>query len=193
MAKENRAVSEVRQRDAAAQTLSAGTAWVFIYLSGTAQGDDFNERIGRKIKALSIEIFLQLIGNTTAVLTQRMRFVLFWDRSNQQADPTALEVFIEDGIESFPNSSPNLKKRFKILWDHTFVLGNLVGNGSSTLQRTEKTVRKFIRLSRMISYATTGATVTGAAQNALFLAHISDDNTNKPTAPLRLRFSYRDD
>ncbi len=192
MAKENRSISEVRQRDNAAATLTAGTAWTFIYLSGVAQGDDFNERIGRKIKAISIQLLMQLIGNTSAVLSQRMRFVLFWDKENQQADPTALEVFTADDIETFPNATPNLKKRFKILWDHTFVLGNLVGNGTSTLQRTEKTIKKFLRLSRTLTYATTGATVVGAAQNALFLAHVSDDGVNSPTAPIRVRFSYRD-
>ncbi len=191
LAKKNASMQEIKQNNfSLTDTVTVAGQWA--HVSGLAQGDDFNERVGRQVTSKSLELKYHMIGNTSAVLTQRIRVVVLYDSQAQGVVPATLDVFEVDELESLPSANPAQKERFKILYDRTHILGNLVWNGTNTMQRTEKFAHTFIKLGRKVYYESTSAAVTGAGKNSLFFCYFSDDDANSPSVVFRARFSALD-
>jgi len=139
--------AEVKFHDA---TTSAAvtTASGFHHATNIAEGDDYNERIGRKINLLS----LLVKGYITCITTSDIvRVYVVYDKEPQQTQPAIADILVADGVNTFPNI--NNVQRFKILYDRVFNL--TLQDGAETTQQKFKFYKRFKNAE--ISWKTDGA------------------------------------
>lgn len=135
-------------------------------LTNIAQGDDYDQRDGRKIKLKNMTLRFTLGG------TQGHRIVVVHDRSPNGILPTWTEVFdistITDLVYAPPNT--NTAGRFTILRDY------LAPNGSN--QSGDSSVvlfdKIFVNLDKIpqTTFSGTGSSIANQAQNHIYLFYV---------------------
>ena len=148
-----------------------------------AQGDDYNQRNGRKIKAQSIFLNGQVKINSSASETT-MRVIIFWDKDSDGETATASELLQDGGDLQSPLNYANAGSRFKVIYDRNFSLSS---NGPQI-----KNVYCYRRLYHHITYLGTGSTSGNNGTGTLFMLLMSNEPTNTPTFNYWARFRYTD-
>jgi len=182
LAKSN--VTEMKAHDI---TVLSGTqdsaSWRPVRISTPAQGDAGNQRDGDIVQNLSIAFIGHVTQHATAVNT-RFRLVCILDRQNNGVFPTRLDVFTLDELDTFMNFNADNRKRFKVLIDRTYYMGDAT--------KTEHHIQLFKRLSGNQRYRLGTDADAAAGKNSIWVYVISDEATNVPTVNLDSRFVFRD-
>ncbi len=167
-------------------TPATGTA-VVESIQEIAQGTDFNERIGRSIKAVSVQLKGQITIHASATFTSA-RYMLVQDTENRGSAITIANLLenatAADDFFSLRSGFPAHMKRFKILCDQTV-----------QLDQTDLpiiNVECFRKLNMHIRFNGTGGTDASMGQNSIWLIMISSEATNIPTFNIQSRLRYID-
>ncbi len=170
-------------------TTATSQSGVITYVSGVAQGTDFNNRVGDSIKVQHIT----LTGYFTRAGTDGVaRIILFRDTENQGASPVGSDLLNNTGsvnvvtsqINWF-NHNPNAEKnRFVILFDEMVAI---------TSNDTNVTFQYSAPSEIHARYRGTGGTSASAAEGALFTCIVTDQAANFPTCTYSLQLTYTDD
>lgn len=163
------------------------TSWSVNYISGTAVGDDVNNRDGREIFTRKISMIGGMTTVVAATLPQRIRVILLYDTMCDGAIPASTEIFDTATIDAFPVRDTEYPQRFKWIFDRIYVVNPTTGGAGAVSPRFTKRIKK------KISYIGTGATSTSAGKNAFFLCVIADNVTGGAAGySLNTRIMYTD-
>lgn len=173
------------------QTVSFDTERVHC-LNAVAQGDDYNNRTGRKIYGKTLQLRLKLSANPSqGVPSSVTRVLIVIDKSNTNSDPTVANVLQDVGTQSTAVYSSwnkvTVPNRFGILYDKIIDLQEL-----SKQCYVVNIKRKIHNL--VMSYVGTAA--TDEYTNAIYLLMINDaldSSTDEPSYSFQSRISFYDD
>ncbi len=185
----NSRLLNAREMNFARVTIDASpdTTAVVQLISEVGQGDEDNQRIGRKIHAESIELTAILSKNSAATFNS-VRMVIVCDNLGSTTPPVVTDVF-ENENDFFngqmrSHSSQNLR-RFTILMDKHIILNEAFDNNISA-----KSIRFKKKLNFNIYF--TGAATTDEGKNCLYLISGSDEGTNVPAVVGDTMFVFSD-
>lgn len=149
------------------------------YLSGTAQGTDYNNRVGNSIKSQFMNLVLQVSCSTAC----RARVILFRDRECRQATPAITDVL--EYSDPYSQYNHNNLDRFTILKD---VMHSIDPYHPVRLLEWSKADKTHIR------YDGTSANVSAADENSIFLLFLSDQSVSAdaPSAIYGFRLGFVD-
>ncbi len=152
-----------------------------------AQGDDDNQRIGRKIHAEKIEIGGRIIKHSTAS-SSSVRYIIVKDNSGTTTAPVVTDIF-ENETDFFSGAprahNAQALKRFTILWDKHMII-NEAFDGNASMPKIHFT--KKLNLNILF----TGPAITDEGKNNLYLISGSDEGTNVPAVVADTVFTYSD-
>lgn len=164
---------------AVANTSFTSTGLV-VYLSGTAQGNDFNNRDGNSIKSQYMNL---LVTITKGSSNNNCRVILFRDRENRQALPAPADVL--ESVDPRAQYNHTNLDRFTILKDSFFLIDD---------QRPTRVI-EFSKADRThIRYEGTTAGVADADENNIFILFLSDtaSGATSPSAVFGFRLGFVD-
>lgn len=158
---------------AVSAAVTAGTPSVSL-LSGIAEGDDYNQRSGRKAKLLSVRVRGTLLP---AAATGSVRIILVLDKSPNGSTPAAADILRTGTNVADPINADN-SDRFVILGDDLISSKNY--NAAAAGMREYD---RYVSLKGVLaSFQNTGATASGPTSNALYL-YINCDGTATTVTP----------
>lgn len=162
--------------DVAAAAYNADTTGSVTLLNGVAQGDDFNNRIGRQAtwKSVSIRGILYNVDQTTN--NAACRLLVVWDNSPNSGSAPAITDFLVASTATTHNNLNN-RHRFKTLIDEYHCLGTFsnVATQSYVAGPGVKEINRFLRLPDAVTvFSGTGATVGSIQSGAIWLVTIGD-------------------
>lgn len=192
--------------EAAAAPIDNVAGIVIPLLDGIVVGDgNAQDRTGNQINVTSLQMRCDMYSSRANLAPTVFRCLVFWDKQpNAGLHPQILHV---DGTTNFPSddsvldgtviSDPvrapinyNSKNRFKIIYDHRYVLNPQVfyqftnpvtGTNNTVVQYcgVDRKIDKYFKTQRRVkySYANTAPAAAGSTEittNALYVAFISD-------------------
>ncbi len=141
-------------------------------LTAIAQGDDFNARNGRKIRAKYLRYRGSVIQHPTAVSTG-LRMMIIRDNNGSTTQPALIDLFASEA-NFFNNQNkrgtPQQNSRFSILYDKYISLSD---SGTTAAHFDFK-----IPLDHRIYFSGSGSTDEG--KGAIYLLSASTEATNDP-------------
>ncbi len=163
------------------------TTAVMQNISFLAQGDDVDDRHGRKVHAESISVRGQVRKAAGSAATF-IRLVLFRDNLGSTTAPTLADLFVDENDFSqnqhrLINEQP--MKRFSILWDKYIIL-----NEGFDGQATGGSFQFSKKLNFNILY--TGTAATDEGKNSIWLLSGSNEVTQVPLLSGDIVFKYSD-
>lgn len=174
---------EKKVLDTNADPTPSNTASI-VTLSNVAQGDDYNQRNGRKIKADSIYLNGQVRIENTAAKETVLRVIIFIDSESDGETPTAAEL-LQDGTDlQSPLNYAYAGTRFKVLMDRYLLVSS---NGPQN-----KAIKFYRKLGHHVSYLGTGATSGNMGTGNIYMLLMSNEPTNTPTFSYWARFRFID-
>lgn len=193
---------ETKYLDSGASGVVNTTGVTLSMLSGMAQGDDYNKRIGNEVCSKKVYIQYRLYHGPTDVPAQ-VRVMVYWDlqfNANALADlftgssPTAQTMsaaVLDDRAGMISVNAPynhNTRYRYKMLYD---VVHNI--NHGSDLVGTVLNVKRMINLhNAKIVYADTTADNDSVPSRMLLLSYFYTTATDAPTINFTTRFFFTD-
>lgn len=150
-------------------TVSAHNALAPILVNGVLQGNDYNQRIGRRINVKSIFIRCKVNGSTGLTVTKTpIRVMLIWDMQCNGATPALSDIFSFTGAGiTLAMQKLDNRERFRIVMDKV-----------RTCVRDTFTdiiyIKKYMRQNMIVTCSGTSATVGSIATGGLFLILLSD-------------------
>lgn len=170
---------------------TAGTAFTFASLCTPTQGDTELQREGNEIHPTSIQWRGRLTVAAAATFSPIVRMIIAWDQQPNGAVPATADLVDAATITPLISSPYNhdSNKRFKILYDRRYVI-----EGQPALTSlNSKLIQGKIKLSRVMKFNdVNGGTVADIITNNLFIAFVSNDNTNQPLFIVGFRTYYKD-
>jgi len=177
--------SEKKYTDiSAGQNYGAGGA--ILLLNGVAQGTDANQRIGRKVKWVSILArFVIALGPTPTSFP--VRTMLVWDKQTNAAAPAITDILVAASVVS-PNNMDN-RARFAVLLDWV--------DDVNTVNKPFLTRTVYLRKTMQTIFSGTANTIGSIASGSLFLVTIGYTGavagTTGPQTTFYTRLRYLDD
>lgn len=156
------------------------TTFAIECLSAIARGDAEGERLGNRINAHVLSLYITFFANNTDDAGNAIRYVIFQDLHNMGTDPVSTDLFDSDNIRSpFVNAN---RPRFRILKDKV----------CSVDQKGPRTyfTKEICKVRSKIFYDGSLASNRNAGQLYIALAY---GETNAPTYQYRFGLSYSDD
>lgn len=164
---------EWKYLDTAVAATAINTAGTMNLLNGIAPGTGASQRIGMKIAIRSIEMRLA-ITSVAECPSQFNRLMLLLDRQCNGAAPAALTDFIIPGTYMGCRCLTN-RKRFKIMWDKTFVHGCTTVNYTAGNPKTFRHIYMKLKRPIIVEYnAGVAGTVADIASNSLYIISVGD-------------------
>lgn len=158
------------------------------YITGIAQGTDYNQRTGNSIKVRSIRMEYLLSANATAGRNVT-RVILLRDLMNQGAGITETDVLQDTSSQTSWLVSPykvNNADRFEVYYDE--VITNVYAGENSIVHK-----RLAFGVDDHVLYTGTGTTTASAWQGCFFLIVLTNEFTNVPALTLTYEIDYVDD
>lgn len=174
---------EVKNFDVAVTSLSVPSAGTIVQFTGIAEGDEYNQRTGRSIKASSFLLKCDLAINASAT-SSAFRQLIFIDTMTNGAAPAVTDVLSAASYLAEMNINGVQPHRFRILSDKTFTLSN---QGTQS-----RTFSKYHKLRHHINWYGTGGGTTNMGPGQVFVLWIGSEATNTPTLNYSARFRYVD-
>lgn len=171
--------SELHYKDTTL-TGSIGSTMQFNGLTLISQGDTDTTREGNKILAHDVYGRFEVVKHDTAV-NDIVRIVLLVDKEQDGTVATGADLLQTVSVYSPLNQVDG--KRFVIIKDWTFPL---------TTDRPVRVIKFYKKVPFHIHYADSGGTITSAKENHIFLALLTNDNTNQATYSGIVRFRWYD-
>ena len=164
--------------------LSPGTSGSVTSLSNIIQGDDYNQREGRSIKAISLESSLMLTQNASANNTLcRVMFLIDNDLPDSGTLPAVTDILVDSTVNALRNPDPVMMKRFTIVRDYRFTMSN--DSPNDNIQR-----HFYKKMQHHIKFSGTAA--ADSAQGTILVLALSDQGTNIPSLSINNRVRYVD-
>lgn len=169
------------------------------YLSGMAQGDNFNQRVGEVITAKYLSLKLRL-GNLAGASNVMYRAVLWWDKNVAGVGPNLLSstssnvtsLLDDTTITSllFAPRNQRTKERYQILMDKVWAI-----NPNSTSMEERKFVKKNFQLGgAKVKFNGSGSAVSSTTERGLFLwVYATGPGTDLTSTLTATRMFYTDD
>jgi len=168
--------------DVSGNDLSLNTTGEIIPLNGVAQGDNFNNRQGRKITMKSV--FIRGYATYNAVATDNFlaRIILFLDKQANSNSDTITQYGPALLTTLSPVAQLNMANagRFQILKEWQFPMGKQQDTATQAFAVGPgiKSIKKWLSLRDLpVSYSGTSAAQGSILNNALFLLGVSDSAT----------------
>ncbi len=165
---------------------TADTTATLREISETAQGDDIDNRHGRRIKAFSVSIRGSLVKAGLSA-GSKVRFVVFRDNYGSTTIPTLSDLFIDEQ-DFFDNENkrddPYTNARFTIMWDKYIIL-----NENFDGQATAKSFKFYKKLNHNIIYTGTAATDEGKGSMWLLQGGTPTTNVTNVTGDIVFKFT----
>jgi hypothetical protein len=163
--------TEVKMFDANQPSFTFDSAGNMQYLSGIAQGVDYNQRTGNSVKVIGLEFNLI---TTIIAAGQSLRSVLFSDRESRGVVPAATDLLEAGGgvsgvISPYEHKSVN---RFQIIKDDQMIWGT--GNNASSVTRA---IRVLIPMQHHVAWNGTTGAQADSGEQSLYLYLQSDSVT----------------
>lgn len=157
---------------------STGTV---LYLTGMAQGTDYNQRVGNSIKCQYMNLVQVFFLGTNSQNTCRV--ILFRDRENRQSLPSVTDVL--ESADPRAQYNHNNTDRFTILKDQFFILDTYHPTRAFEWSKSDKT---------HIRYEGTTSGVSDADENNVFLLYLADSASGaaSPISTYNFRLGYVD-
>ncbi len=165
-------------------TVDPNTTGSVVNLMSIAQGDDFNDRQGRKIKLQSIRIMGNVAINVSAATTN-LRMMVVRDNNGSSTPPTIATLYAD--IATFVANKnklgdPQTNSRFSIIYDKWYTM-DLIH------QRRHK-ISKYIKINSHVFYS--GAAAADEGKGCLYLFIASSESTNDPIVTVSSQIKYID-
>lgn len=177
---------ELNTHDYLFQANIDGISEAVIPLTQIAQGVQSLQRIGLKIKPVSLQYKLETLIDLSADTTV-IRMIIFKDKQNNGTYPTVYDVLDNVTPTVMSWKEHDTKPRFHIYRDELIVMNNLT--------KPIEIIKGFIKFSNstIIDYKGTSAAQTSNSKNAIFCLLITDIiTTNLPYVHLETRLRYYD-
>lgn len=158
---------------------------VITCLNQVARGDDYNERVGRSIKNVSVQLKMDAYHNTTDTATfTTIRWLLLIDKEANGAVPVTTDLLTAEDTTSMRNLTN--RRRFIILKDAKILLDN---------NRESRSIKYFRRLAlKTIFNSGNAGTVADIDSGSLILIFISNAASDKkPLVQISSRVRFIDD
>lgn len=120
---------EFKSIDKTVSSATLDTTGSVTLLNGCARGSDINEREGREITLRSLQLRLNVMVRSEAIVDQTVRILIVYDRQTNGTAPSVTDV-ISGGTVTGMRNLEN-RKRFKIIMDHTTRLNATYTGGAS--------------------------------------------------------------
>jgi hypothetical protein len=150
-----------------------------VLANGIAQGLDKDDRVGRVIRAKSLQFVMTLNKHASATATQ-VRVILFKDVEGSNG-ASFDDIYNSTDMISMRNTDST--HRFKVYYNRVITLND---------NYPEKTIRFYKPLSTKVKYNTTTAVASAIETNSFRMMVLSDEATNQPSAAGALRFRWVD-
>lgn len=189
-----RARGELKVNDIASGVYAGDTAGTVTLLNGIAQGDDFNNRTGRKITMKSIYIRGFVAPADDSSGPNLARLIVFYDSQSNGTTPTITQVLTASSSVSHLNLDN--RDRFKILHDSQYVQGHIDNTATQSFAQSPgpHPIKVYIRIPKAYqntTYNNTGATAGVVATGGLWMLTIGYNVTSLDSnfiVSTRLRF-----
>lgn len=147
-----------------------------------AEGDDWNQRNGRSIKATSLRLFGNVSINNSAT-KNIFRVMVVRDNHIQSGSLVGgIPYLTSASVDAIKNLDPTIMKRYTILMDKTY---NLEAGGKSSYH-----IDKYFKLNYHIKFD--GTTSADFGQGTTFVMSISDSIVNHPVQNLQAQLRFID-
>lgn len=171
-------------------------------------GSSEEQRVGNQISPTSISLRFRLLKNTSRLVDEQVRFLLFWDKQVNGAAPTVMGAggVLDNSVITNPIFAPHnfdTNKRYTILKDKVYRLPagscpiTITNNTSATASvtqttQTSKYVKIYKKLGRVVKYIDNGNTITSLVTNGLYMAWCSDASSNGADCEFGAIMYFRD-
>lgn len=160
--------------DASPATVSG----LLLSLSGLAQGDDVDQRIGEEVTAKYLNMRLRFT-KTASPNSSMYRVIVFWDKQTNGIGPyqltsiSSVDGLLDNSVVTNGIMAPHnyrTKNRYKILMDKTYTL-----NAQSSSMVPYLNIKRNFKLGgAKIKYSSSGGTYTSIPSRSLWYIILSD-------------------
>lgn len=181
-----KALTESKHVDLAAATYGFDTTGSIALLHTIAQGNDNNQRIGRQVKLF--RLWMRGIAQAkTATTTALCRLIIVYDKETVKALPLVTDVLESANAKAHKNDDN--KKRFKFLYDETFVMAGNTTTPATGLEA--KAIAESIPLGfREVDFAALGTgAIADIIKGGLYVVTVGD--TVSGTAACNASIGFR--
>jgi len=165
------------------QTLVAGQNTL---LNGIANGTGINERNGRQVQVVAIEMRFQIAPISLSALGSVVRIIVSVDRQANGSTFALSDMLVQQPFTLSPYRQDSLE-RFTALYDETFVT-----SGYTTHEGNIVVARRFIEPKIVVQYKSSGNTAAAIQTNAINITYVSTDTTFHATILCYVRVYYTD-
>jgi hypothetical protein len=162
-------------------------------LNACQQGADINQRIGNKIRIISVQVQASIIQKLTSV-SDRVRLVLIYDNAPNGVGATINDMFNNVNEAAFAYMNLNYRDRFRVIAEETFTLGGVYTFGSPTLYNAlapgTANVDRYVKTDLLTTYNSSVATIGAIATGGLYLCILGGSATTAAEGFL-VRFTTR--
>lgn len=177
-------------------SVTTGAPNVLLPLNLVAQGQSYYNRIGSRVRGVSVECWGR-VRNLSTTTTVPFRILCVWDKDPNGAPPSASAILLDTdaagttATSAMSGRSPATTLRFKTLFDRYFVLQeNVTANVASCFDFN------FWRKVNLISsqYSGTTATMASLSSGGIYLVLVGDitDVVNGVSVLWSSRYRYTD-
>lgn len=159
---------------------AVSTTWSIECLSAIARGDAEGERLGNRINAHTLSMYISFFAPATTDAGNCIRYVIFQDLHNMGTDPVSTEIFDSDNVRSaFLNAN---RPRFRILKDKMCTVD----------QKGPRSyfAKEICKVRSKIFYD--GSLASNRSAGQIFIAYAYGE-ANAPSYVYRFGLSYSDD
>lgn len=172
-----RPIPEMKFTDITATSQPISNNWTIVLINGVAQGQDYNQRIGRQARMRS-SLLNGIVYNQTSTSNPQgtgIRICLIWDyQPNSGTTPVGTDIFVSQSLIAPMNL--NNRDRFKVLLDRRIQIGAFtITTGNITAGAPQNVfISKYRKMYMETIFSGVGATLGSIATGALYLCYIAD-------------------
>jgi len=166
-------------------TGGVGTTMVYTDIFHPVTGTGYADRYGDKCTLVSLNFNFKIIGVETAAVNY-IRVMLIFDKQPNGGLPTSPQPLVSTNVSAFKN--PDFSHRFTIL--RSWRIECHSGAAANPTVDEPFTEGYFKLGNRMVVFQASTGAVTDFSSGALYMAAISNDNTNKPLIQYGFRVSF---
>lgn len=164
---------ELKFIDQTADNIPLVSAGGIILLNGVIQGQDYNNRIGRKIinKSLLIRIHIVPVNTVSVPQGDAARFLVVYDSQTNGVSPSPSDII--DGGNYLRGINLNNRERFRVIKDWIVPLTATNFSGANLIggDPTSRLLKTFKKLHLDTIFNGTGATIGAIATGSLILLY----------------------
>lgn len=164
-------------------------------LNGLILGTGSDQRLGDKVKFLSMDLKVNMVAGAVA-LANRVRMIVFSDKQANQAQFLSTSVFaggVLSATSVFQPRHPDFwPMRYRVHLDKTFYLTQQ-GGATNIPQEMIRTFKVKLNLTSQYQQSATAGTIADIIKNALWIIFVSDETVaQQPTTQYWATLRYID-